>query len=89
MPTREEIKGVIDAYTDDVCLYRDNPCEHQGKAGLEVYCSSAECSYKCLMKRLGELGVVIRVGEEELEAVDTFGATYKTKCVAVEPLIET
>ncbi len=81
MPTREEIKGVIDAYTDDVCLYRDNPCEHQGKAGLEVYCSSAECSYKCLMKRLGELGVVIK---GRLLTFDGEPVGYE-----VEPLIET
>lgn len=34
-------------------------------------------------------GVVIKVDEKEIEAVDSFGASYKTKCVAVESLIET
>ena len=70
--TAEEIREVIDAYTDDVCLYQDSPCEFQGKSGLEVYCSSAEGSYMCLMKRLSEIGVVIKVDREFPKCVSSY-----------------
>ena len=62
--TREEIREVIDAYTDDECLYQDNPCEFLGKVLGGGYCNSAEGSYICLMKRLDELGVVIKIEGE-------------------------
>ncbi len=57
MTKQEEMRGVIDAHTDDVCLYPNRDCEwRQGG-----WCVHDENAYKCLMKRLDELGVVIKV----------------------------
>ena len=55
---REEIKKVIDHYTDDDCLYPDKDCKYRG---LYNYCISGDDAYKCLMKRLDEIGVVIKL----------------------------
>ncbi len=59
MNKREEIRKVIDTYTDDGCLFPDRSCN----ALCGGYCSSDTESYKCLMERLDKLGVVIQVGE--------------------------
>ena len=98
MTKREEIREVIDIYTDDDCLYPNTTCEwHKGG-----YCVSGDGSYKCLMKRLDELGVVIKVERELPEKPDGYDDYYLTwqkydegqesmleaGYVAVEPLIE-
>jgi len=60
MATREEIREAIDLYTDGKCLYPDKACvSFKGSD-----CLSDEEAYKCLMRRLGEIGVVIRVERE-------------------------
>lgn len=64
MNKREEIREIIDAYTDDACLYPDKNCENHGKAKADPYCVSADGSYNCLMKRLSELGCAIIVEGE-------------------------
>ena len=90
---QEEIREAIDAYTDDDCLYPDKECEFcRGE-----YCVSDEDSYKCLMKRLDELGVVIKVDKPlPLPPLDVFskGVIKLSKAdldeagyVAVKPLI--
>ena len=59
---REEIRGVIDAFVEDKCLYPDIVCDTISTSPfLPGYCSSSEGAYKCLMKRLSELDVVIKV----------------------------
>ncbi len=60
MNKREEIRKVIDTYTDDGCLFPDRSCN----ALCGGYCSSDTESYKCLMERLDKLGVVIQVDRE-------------------------
>ena len=87
MKKQEEIREIIDAYTDDTCLYPDKTCELRGSDIVGGYCVSDDGSYNCLMERLDKIGVVIKVGEDEVEIVDSFGAPYKTKIVATEPLI--
>ena len=57
---QEEIREVIDAYTDDACLYPKKDCEHHCFGINSEYCVHDDGSYKCLMERLGELGVVIK-----------------------------
>ena len=69
MNKREEIREIIDAYTDDACLYPDKNCENHGKAKADPYCVSADGSYNCLMKRLSELGCAIIVEGELPEIV--------------------
>ena len=80
MPTREEIRegidGIVKCWNDTTVSSEWHPL--YGGASLS----------QDIILYLHSQGVVRKVGEEELEVVDTFGATYKTKCVAVEPLIE-
>jgi len=57
---RALIREVIDAYTDDRCLFPDRVCNALGSG----YCSSGEEAYNCLMEKLTELGLVIQVEEE-------------------------
>lgn len=64
---REKIKEVIDAYTDDRCLYPDKDCESRG---LYNYCRFSEEAYKCLMQRLDVLGVVIKADKAGCESVE-------------------
>ena len=98
MTKQEEIREVIDAHTDDVCLYQDSPCEFRGSYG---YCISTDDAYKCLMKRLSEIGVVIKVDRELPESCHTVKGEHahgyyeygqedmlKAGYVAVEPLIK-
>lgn len=57
MTKQEAIKEVIDLYTDDRCLYPGKDCASFSKEG---YCLFDDHSYACLMKRLTELGAVIK-----------------------------
>ena len=61
MTKQEEIKEVVDTYTDDTCLYPDVECKARG---TDNYCRFPDDAYKCLMKRLDGLGVVIKVDRE-------------------------
>ena len=96
---RDEIREVVDKYADYTCLYKDDDCESRGRNG---WCVSTDASYRCLMKRLGELGVVLRV-EKELHVIGLNGMIssvvheiqYKERdrmlkagYAAVEPLID-
>ena len=95
MTKQEEIRRIIDAYTDDECLYPDASCESRSGHG---FCRSYEGSYKCLIKNLDELGVVIKVDKPlPLPSLDVFttGVIKLSKAdldkvgyVAVEPLIK-
>ena len=80
MTKQEEIREVIDAYTDDDCQYHDRPCEFRGSYG---YCISTDDAYKCLMKRLDELGVVIKVDRELPEKL-----TNNIGCMSKEQIEE-
>lgn len=41
---REEIREVIDTYTDNSCLYPDEECESRGENG---YCVSTKGGIEC------------------------------------------
>ena len=74
MTKQEEIWEVIDEYTNDECLYPEKACARCSKEG---YCASGNDAFTCLMKRLGEIGVVLKV-QRELPAIgtsDNFGKT--------------
>lgn len=58
---REKIREVIDSYTDDTCLCPEKKCKFD-KGGC---CISDEEAYNCLMERLAELDVVIKVDREK------------------------
>jgi len=68
MATREEIREVIDTYIDDGCLYPNKACVWCSKEG---YCASGNDAYTCLMKRLTDLGVVIKVDRELPELLES------------------
>ncbi len=61
MNKQEELREAIGLYTDDRCLYLSKGCVWCSKEG---YCASGNDAYTCLMKRLTELGVVIKVDRE-------------------------
>ncbi len=95
MTKQEEIRELIDLYTDDECLYPNKDCESRG---LFNYCRLGNDAYKCLMKRLGEKGVVLKVAAplpdisyhsaypENEEAYQQ--AILRAGYVATEPLIK-
>ena len=98
MTKQEDIREVIDAHTDDRCLYPDKGCVWCSKEG---YCASGNDAYTCLMKRLDELGVVIKVDRELPEMPSNYDSEdnnylysqaqedmLKAGYVAVEPLIK-
>ena len=60
MTKQKEIREVIDVYTDDGCLFIDRVCDNLAGG----YCLSDEEAYRCLMERLTEIGVVIKVAGE-------------------------
>jgi len=65
MSKQEEIRQVIDIYVDDVCLYPDTGCMSESvHRDFPGYCDSTEGAYRCLLKRLGELGVMLMVERE-------------------------
>ncbi len=95
MTKREEIRDGIDLYTDDRCLYPEKTCI----SFKENYCIEEEGAYKCLMKRLDGLGVVIKVdrelppfayvSEQDLNAkTEIQNSILRAGYVATEPLIE-
>lgn len=99
MTKQEKIREVIDTYTDDGCLYPDKDCVLR----QDRYCLSDEDAYKCLMRCLGELGVVIKVDRPiirktgiqdlvvpiEIKIMNELEKAYKKAgYVAVEPLIK-
>ena len=65
MPSREKIREVLGSWRDDRCLFlvEDKPCLSNARGN--GYCSSDEGFYNCLIKRLDELGVVIKVESSE------------------------
>jgi hypothetical protein len=76
MTKQEEIRELIDLYVDGKCLYPDKDCAWRSEEG---YCASDNDAYTCLMKRLSELGVVIK-GEEH--------PRYFVGYYSVEPLVK-
>ena len=58
MTKQEEVRKVIDAFVEDECLYFGKTCEFF----VRGYCANADGAYKCLMKSLDGMGVVIRGG---------------------------
>jgi len=98
MTKREEIREAIGDYTDNECLYPDKDCKWRREPG---YCGSTPnvAAYKCLMKHLDEIGVVIKVDRElpdtpywkqHRRAVEreVTAELLKAGYVAVETLIE-
>ena len=101
MTKQEEIREVIDAYTDDTCLYPTDKCDFRSRD----CCCDYERAYKCLMKRLNKLGVVLKVDRElpkvvlgccvsaddklYISAIWEYaqGAMLVASYVAVEPLV--
>ena len=61
MTKQEEIREAIDTYTDDRCPFPDDDCEYRAEYG---YCISGDDAYKCLLKCLDKLDVVIKVDRE-------------------------
>lgn len=82
MTKQQEIREVIDLYTDDECLYPDKDCKFRDR-----WCIEGEDAYKCLMKRLGELGVVIQAGSVKLSK-GNYNFDEELTIPAVVPLIE-
>lgn len=78
---QKKIKEAIDAYANDDCLYPTKNC----KLCKNEFCISGKDAYKCLMKCLGELGVVIK-GDYKIKYSTAIPAG--TDLVAVEPLIK-
>ncbi|KKN23685.1 hypothetical protein LCGC14_0902440 [marine sediment metagenome] len=63
MTKQQEIREGIDEYVDDDCLYPKTGCVHMPSKDFE-YCNDRDGAYKCLTKRLTEIGVVIKVDRE-------------------------
>lgn len=81
MTKQEEIKGILEAWADDCCLFLDRSCNALGSG----YCSSSEEAYKCLMERLDKTGVVIKVGEiGNAGETDTHGVPCNSLCHNME-----
>lgn len=77
MSRQEEIRQLIDTYVGDVCLYPDTGCTSEsGHRCFPGYCDSTEGAYRCLLKRLGELGVVM-TAERELPRIGWFWKNCK------------
>tara|TARA_R100001530_G_C4283513_1_gene146186 strand:+ start:230 stop:544 length:315 start_codon:yes stop_codon:yes gene_type:complete len=79
MVKQEEIRGVIDDLIEDVCLYPKKTCV----SFKSNYCLDTDSAYKCLMKRLTELGVVIQSEDQGV----LYALHNNLKRVVVEPLI--
>ncbi len=63
MTKQQEIREGIDEYVDEDCLYPKTGCVHMPSKDFE-YCNDRDGAYKCLTKRLTEIGVVIKVDRE-------------------------
>ena len=59
-PLKEGIREAINTYADEDCLYPDMDCDSYDEEQDEC-CVDSEDGYKCLMKRITELGVVLKV----------------------------
>ena len=98
MIIQEEIREAIDTYTDDACLYPRKVCFFRKTTFGGNYCTSGEDAYRCLMRRLGELGVVIKVDRElpvcacwnwaDIATDPKVVSMLKAGYVATEPLIQ-
>ena len=82
MTKQEEIKEVIDAYTDDECLYPDKDCECRNRG----YCVSTDDAYKCLMKRLDEIGLVLKVDRELPDEIPVLPKFFKQGIITEQDL---
>ncbi len=79
MTKQEEIKKELFSWADDGCMFLDKHCEHRSHLKVGGYCSSNDGSYKCLMERLSDIGVVIyKAGHREFNFDD----------MVVEPLVK-
>ena len=77
---RKQIRKVIDDFTDDKCLYPNKTWEGiTCKFYTMEYCNSQFGADECLMKRLGELGVAIKVKREF-----TKPKSYHSPCLPYE-----
>jgi len=54
------LRGVIDKYAEDDCLYPDKVCEQRH----DSYCIDSDGAYKCLLEKISELGLVRKVEGE-------------------------
>ena len=57
MTKQQKIREAVHLWADDGCLFPDRSCNALGAD----YCSSSDEAYKCLMERLGKIGVVLKV----------------------------
>ena len=100
MSKQEEIRKVLNGYVEDDCLYPDKDCKHRTEYN---YCRSEDDAYRCLMRRLDELSVVIKAkrrlpsypGDEAFDLLlcsdiylNSQDDMLKAGYVAVEPLIK-
>lgn len=73
MSKQEEIRTAIDIYVDNRCLFLHRSCNALGSG----YCSSKEEAYRCLMERLTNIGLVLKVeGELPLTKTEEFLLDY-------------
>lgn len=54
---RKQMRELIDTYGDGRCLFIERGCEYKHENG---WCIESDSCYNCLMKHLGELGVVLK-----------------------------
>ncbi len=82
MSRQQEIRKVINSYVDDDCLYPKAACVHRSHK-MPEYCTDSDGAYKCLMKRLTELGVVIKVECPKCHGIGIFyrGEPIENRCV--------
>ena len=83
---KEEIREVIDKYVDDDCLYPKATCVHRSHK-MPEYCTDNDGAYKCLMERLTELDVVIKVKKILPYTIYMHGETPDIALYPVEPLV--
>ena len=83
MTKQEEIKKAIDDYTDNRCLYPDRVCNAFGSG----YCPSQDETYLCLIEKLTEKGIVIKV-ERELPGNAYGKGKYKSILLPMEAFAE-
>ena len=82
MTKQEEIREVIDLYTNDACLYKSKDCESRCPP-VYYFCNDEDSGYKCLMERLTEIGVVLKVAS----VTQDLDCHYQPAIVSVESLI--
>ena len=88
---RKQMRELIDTYGDGRCLFIERGCEYKHENG---WCIESDSCYNCLMKHLGELGVVRKMDKPEPKGCSIIPNTnaicpYKEAGYeAVEPLIK-